>query len=218
MVLALEHLHSCGVVYRDLKPENILIDIEGNIVLTDFGISKLVGDGQRTNSIVGTTCFMSPEVLKGEQYGKDVDWWSFGVVLYHMLTGRHPFYAKSKADTIDRVLNKKVTAFPGCPSKTAFAMIEKLLNQNSFQRLTDPQQIKKEKFFKTIDWEKLVLKKVKPPFKISVTGSHDLSNFEDEHKNKPLLTGPQDQLQTAQTGIDYFADFTFCNPNTVRSQ
>ena len=93
IILALEYLHESGVVYRDLKPENILVDQEGHIRLTDFGLSKagLEQSNGRTESFCGTPEYLAPEIIKEKNYGYSVDWYSFGLVLYEMMTGINPF-------------------------------------------------------------------------------------------------------------------------------
>lgn len=93
IVSALEYLHKSGVVYRDLKPENVLIDAEGHVRLTDFGLSKggLESNDGLTESFCGTPEYLAPEIIRDREYGYSVDWYSFGLVLYEMLTGMNPF-------------------------------------------------------------------------------------------------------------------------------
>jgi len=93
IVSALEYLHKSGVVYRDLKPENVLIDSEGHVRLTDFGLSKggLESNDGLTESFCGTPEYLAPEIIRDREYGYSVDWYSFGLVLYEMLTGMNPF-------------------------------------------------------------------------------------------------------------------------------
>jgi serine/threonine protein kinase len=78
--LALEHLHSYGIIYRDLKPENILMDDEGYLKLADFGMAKHFR-AKEIMSICGTPEYLAPEIVKGEGYDKTVDWWSFGILM-----------------------------------------------------------------------------------------------------------------------------------------
>lgn len=100
LVLALEHLHSKGVVYRDLKPENVLLDSKGHIRLADFGLSKEGVNSAHagTSSFCGTPEYLAPEILDRQPggYGTAVDWWSLGMLLFEMLTGLPPWYTKDR--------------------------------------------------------------------------------------------------------------------------
>lgn len=90
-----------------LKPENVLIDAEGFALLTDFGLSKEnMSSSQRAKSLCGTAEYLAPEVLEKERaYGKSCDWWSFGCVIYEMLTG-HPLFTALTARRCLRTLNR----------------------------------------------------------------------------------------------------------------
>uniref|UniRef100_A0A915N3Z4 Ribosomal protein S6 kinase n=1 Tax=Meloidogyne javanica TaxID=6303 RepID=A0A915N3Z4_MELJA len=99
IALALENVHKAGVIYRDLKLENILLDEEGHIKLTDFGLSKAFEvDENATNSYCGTIEYMSPEIIRrtSDGYTQVVDWWSFGVIAFELLTGCSPFTLGAK--------------------------------------------------------------------------------------------------------------------------
>lgn len=120
IALALMHLHSHGIVYRDLKPENVLIDRTGNIVVTDFGLSKqLASEADQTQTFCGTPDYLAPEILTAKGHGVAVDWWSLGVLTYEMLAGYTPFASDdedNQNETYQNILNKEPEFLPSMSS------------------------------------------------------------------------------------------------------
>ncbi len=116
-------------IYKfSLKPENILIDAEGYALLTDFGLSKEdMTASRKASSLCGTAEYLAPEVLeKNRNYGKECDWWSFGCVIYEMLTGHPPFYSTDRKKMFEDIKNKQVK-FQDFHSLPARDLIMKLL-------------------------------------------------------------------------------------------
>lgn len=220
MVLALEHLHrNVGVVYRDLKPENILLDADGHVLLTDFGLSKVAVDGNHhCRSMTGTLEYMAPEVLMQESYGTAVDWWSFGILGFDLLTGASPFRANNDAAIKHRILKKKLT-FPFFLSPDARDLLTRLLRKSPRKRLgacmpKDMETIKKHRFFRKIDWKKLELRELEPPFKPLITDPELAENFSTEFTDLALspVTSPRAQdwdIDSTEGDSNPFGGFSF---------
>ena len=183
VLLALEYMHNNNYIYRDLKPENIIIDNEGNIKLTDFGLSKLVKPKEMTYTLCGTKEYLAPEIIQGQGYDKTCDWFSFGVVVFEMFLGYHPF--KSKNTKIDPNIYLRKIYIPEKIGKDAKDLIEKLFVVEPKKRLgfSSANEIKNHPFFKDIDFNKVLNKEYNPPFIPKLESDTDLRYFEVNEEN-----------------------------------
>ncbi|XP_036410743.1 microtubule-associated serine/threonine-protein kinase 2-like [Megalops cyprinoides] len=178
-ILALEYLHNYGIVHRDLKPDNLLITSMGHIKLTDFGLSKIGLMSLTTNlyeghieenrrefldkQVYGTPEYIAPEVILRQGYGKPVDWWAMGVILYEFLVGCVPFFGDTPEELFGQVISETVTWPEDKEALPADAqdLISKLLQQSPMDRLGTGSaiEVKQHHFFKDLDWTSLLRQK-----------------------------------------------------------
>jgi serine/threonine protein kinase len=220
IVLALEHLHQQGIIHRDLKPENILLNSDGNLCLTDFGLSKAIEEGQTARTFCGTLEYMAPEMLKGQPYGKGADWWSLGILIYDMLTGNPPWMSANNSALQKKILTQKLR-LPTYLSREAASIIRQLLNRDAKKRLgsgkNGARDIKAHAFFKTVPWKKMLNKEVDPPFRPRIEkGMFDVGNFDSKFTDAAPTDSPvksSDDITASQREL--FAGFSYvrsCSP------
>jgi serine/threonine protein kinase len=164
-----------------LKPENVLIDAQGYALLTDFGLSKEnMSSSARAKSLCGTAEYLAPEVLeKDRAYSKCCDWWSFGCVIYEMLTGHPPFYSTDRKKMFEDIKSREVKFydFHNAPVRD---LLSRLLMKDPTQRLCDPEKIMKHEFFASIDWERMYKREVTTPYIPVLKDPTDTSHFDTE--------------------------------------
>ena len=211
IILCVHSLHKMNCIHRDLKPDNILIGEDGHIKLSDFGLSFIPSDklfplsninNKETSQIekiynyninnkqiiaysnVGSPDYISPEIIKNEGYGQEIDWWSVGAIFYEMLMGFPPFFSENPQMTCMKIKNyEKYLSFP--KERKISPEAKKLI----YDFLTEPkkrlgyngiEEIKNHIFFKDFNWEKI--REMKPPFVPELSSSDDIKYF----KNKKI--------------------------------
>uniref|UniRef100_A0A803SLK3 non-specific serine/threonine protein kinase n=1 Tax=Anolis carolinensis TaxID=28377 RepID=A0A803SLK3_ANOCA len=194
LALALDHLHSLGIVYRDLKPENILLDEAGHIKLTDFGLSKeSVDQEKKAYSFCGTVEYMAPEVVNRRGHNQSADWWSFGVLMFEMLTGTLPFQGKDRNETMNMILKAKL-GMPQFLSPEAQSLLRMLFKRNPANRLGNgtPCSHSSHIKFESVYWNsrKLYRREIQPPFKPASGRPEDTFCFDPEFTAKTPKDSP----------------------------
>jgi len=215
VILGLQYLHDNKIVYRDLKLDNLLLDKDGYLKIADFGLCKEgMGFGDHTGTFCGTPEFLAPEVLTEASYTRAVDWWGLGVLIFEMLVGESPFPGDDEDEVFDSIVNDEVR-YPRFLSIDAISIMRRLLRRNPERRLgaseRDAEDVKKQSLFRKLDWDMLLEKKIKPPFRPKITGSMDVSNFDEEFTNeRPVLTPPHENPRTlTKDEQKLFVDFDF---------
>ncbi|XP_035510893.1 protein kinase C beta type-like [Morone saxatilis] len=189
IAIGLFFLHLKGIIYRDLKLDNVMLDCEGHIKIADFGMCKEnMIDGVTTKTFCGTPDYIAPEIIAYQPYGKSVDWWAFGVLLYEMLAGQFFFF---------------------------FRLFVQLMTKHPAKRLgcgpEGERDIRDHSFFRYMDWEKLENKEVQPPFKPRACG-RDAENFDRFFTRHPPVLTPPDEEVIQNLDQDEFQGFSFINP------
>lgn len=133
-----------------MKPENVLVDEKGYMVITDFGLAKILEQEETTDTFCGTPEYMAPEIQNDVGgYGFECDWWSLGILCYEMIVGFAPFYAKKNQhpDEVFKIIREKRIVFPdakkhGIPmTEECKDFIRKLLAKKPEDRLGSKNDI-----------------------------------------------------------------------------
>uniref|UniRef100_A0A8C5RK50 non-specific serine/threonine protein kinase n=1 Tax=Laticauda laticaudata TaxID=8630 RepID=A0A8C5RK50_LATLA len=177
LALGLGHLHRLGIVYRDLKPEN----------------KEAIDHEKKAYSFCGTVEYMAPEVVNRQGHTQSADWWSYGVLMFEMLTGALPFQGKDRKETMTLILKAKL-GMPQFLSCEAQSLLRALFKRNPINRLgSGPdgvEEIKRHSFYSTIDWNKLFRREIKPPFKPAVGRPDDTFYFDKEFTSRTPKDSP----------------------------
>ncbi|XP_025771578.1 microtubule-associated serine/threonine-protein kinase 1 [Puma concolor] len=228
-VLALEYLHNYGIVHRDLKPDNLLITSMGHIKLTDFGLSKMGLMSLTTNlyeghiekdarefldkQVCGTPEYIAPEVILRQGYGKPVDWWAMGIILYEFLVGCVPFFGDTPEELFGQVISDDILWPEGDEALPSDAqlLISSLLQTNPLVRLGagGAFEVKQHSFFRDLDWTGLLRQKAEF---IPHLESEDDTSYFDTRSDRYHHVNSYDEDDTTEEEPVEIRQFSSCSP------
>ncbi|ORZ39393.1 kinase-like domain-containing protein [Catenaria anguillulae PL171] len=186
IISAIDYMHKRDIIYRDLKPENLLLDARGHIKIADFGFAKIVED--RTWTLCGTPEYLAPEIIQGFGHGRAVDWWALGILIFEMLCGYPPFFDDSAYGIYEKILAGRIH-FPSHVDPAAKDLIKRLLTADTTRRLGNlrggAEDVKNHAWFKGVDWEAVMAKRINAPLVPRMASAGDTSNFEKYPEPEP---------------------------------
>ena len=165
LAIAIQYLHRIGIVHRDIKPENVFIDSDGFIKLGDFGFAKQIG-AESTYTFCGTPGYLAPECVLSNGYDRRVDWWSFGVLLYVITTGRQPFALSNNDDPntiIQRIVDPEFeVTYPPYVGQKLVNLLTRCLERKQKDRIGD-HNVQAHAFFSGVNIEDITVRRMKVP-------------------------------------------------------
>ena len=178
LILAIEYLHQHDIIYRDLKPENILIDADGHVKLADFGLAKEnVSSNVPNKTFCGSPQYLSPEMLSKEGTTKSSDIYGIGAILFELISGAPPFFSQDE-NLMYKNISENRLMFPEFFSDELKDLLRKMLDKNPKKRIgieNDKSDLKNHEFFRDINWDDIMNKKIKPPVEmVDVREEYDL--------------------------------------------
>ncbi|CAG5095109.1 Oidioi.mRNA.OKI2018_I69.XSR.g14037.t1.cds [Oikopleura dioica] len=167
-----------------------------------------------TKTFCGTPDYIAPEMIKNQYYGKSVDWWAFGVLIYEMLNGQPPFDGVDE-DELFQAIMEATPSYPRSMSRESQIICASLLRKDPKKRLAcgdaSADEIKGHVFYRLINWERLERLDIQPPFKPRMESKYDTANFDKEFVKEVTDLTPVDKAFIKNIDQSDFDGFNFTN-------
>lgn len=206
LTCTLDYIHNTKrTIFRDLKLENIVLDAVGYPHLLDFGFAKPFDENNsdKVGTLCGSLDYMAPEMVLRKPYDHRADFWSFGVIMFELLTGSTPFCAENRPEQSEKIIHGEIV-FPDAFQEeypTAHSLICSLLAKDPDDRLSSCSQLRKHPFFEGYyDWTKLLNKSYPSPFQPQLSDEFDSSMF------NPIDDPPLNQYEPYDV-VSWFDEF-----------
>ena len=168
----LEYLHENKILHRDIKPHNILIK-DGIIKISDFGFAKAFEKNELITTFCGSPLYMAPEIIKDKEYNSKSDIWSLGVIIYELITRKHPYYAESRKALWDKMKLGIIVDYSNIKNISIVNILSKML-------IDDPDR--------RIDWEELFEMVNNINYNHSIDTEECIFNMEFDTELNPNIT------------------------------
>ena len=215
VLTGLEYIHKNNIIHRDIKPENLVLDEKGYVAITDFGVAK---KNTRDNSseTSGTPGYMAPEVLCAQNHSFPVDFFAVGVIAFEFLHGFRPYLGRNRKEIKEAVLAKQVhihrkDCINNGWSLEAGDFINKMIYRKPMKRLgyNGIDEIKSHPWFKEVNWEDLVKKKIRSSFVPKLGDNFDKKYCEGIEKIGTQTEERYQYYMSKEKFKDLFKNYTF---------
>lgn len=208
VVLGIEHLHKKHIVYRNLKPRNVLLSSLGQPKLTDMSLAKQVVG--HTFTTCGTPTYMAPEIISGVGHTRAVDWWSFGCLLFELMSGYSPFESELTMDIYSKVFQGiDHVQFPESFAGPVQDLIKSVLQHDAIDRLPmrpgGTKNVQNHAWFAGLDWDAMRSASLQAPYlppEVQLDCKVTLPNFSTRQEPLPLPVKYKDDFSGWDDGFE----------------